>query len=277
MSSGQGRTDSPRSSRARSGTSSNPGRTTSSDNRSQRDGSPNPYSTASISQLPSLPWNRPDQTAIVAHFSHFSLRFFRGETGRPEQDRSRPAGFLLSYIPTRFQGSHLPSAMERMAYLQAEMPQLTPGTVKLFRQAAQVAANQGDRQTWLTATIRAIEYGTAELVLDYVQGIHGRSISPRARAIQRDLQAAITVLESTDSEKRLAICYICALAISLTQRDYDQVPERLRKCIELLGSAFGMQDAAKQLTSGLVSNDDESWISTQSSARHMATAGTDSI
>jgi len=216
------------------------------------------YSTQTIQQLPPLPWDRREQTEIVAHFAHFSTRFFRGATGHPEQDRSRPAGILLSYIPTRFQGSHLPSAMERLSVLVADMPQLAPGTVQLFQQTAQIAANQGDRQTWLTATVRAIEYGTAAYVLDCIHGRSTRSLASRARAIQRDLQAAITVLEATNSQRRLAICYICDLAIKVTQGDYSQVPDRLRQCIELLGSAFGMQDAAKQLTSGMM--DDQTWI-----------------
>jgi hypothetical protein len=257
MASGQNRRDGGQtalSSRSQSRRSGQHGRSTS---RGAGSSSPSFYSTKSIQQLPSLPWDRREQTEIVSHFDHFSTRFFRGAPGHPEQDRSRPAGILLSYIPTRFQGSHLPSAMERLSVLVADMPQLTPGTVQLFQQTAQIAADQGDRQTWLTATVRAIEYGTAAYVLDCIQGQSPRSLATRAHAIQRDLQAAITVLEATNSQRRLAICYICDLAIRVTQGNYSQVPEQLRKCIELLGSAFGMQDVAKQLTSGIM--DEESW------------------
>jgi len=240
-------------------------------NRPSRSSEAGPYSDQAIQQLPGLPWDRREQTEIVAHFAHFSTRFFRGKAGHPEEERSRPAGFLLSYILTRFQGPHLPSAMERMAVLEADLPQLTPGTVRLFRQTAQVAASQGDRNTWLTATVRAIEYGTAEYVHAYIQGTPAKSLISRARAIQRDLQAAITVLEVTDSKRRLAICYDCDLAIKVTQGDYSQVPELLRQCINLLGQAFGMDDIAKQLMSGIVT--EEQWTaSTPAAQQHLVTA-----
>jgi hypothetical protein len=257
MTSGQNRRDGGQtisSSRTQSRRSGQGDRSTS---REPGSSSANFYSTESIQQLPSLPWDRREQTEIVTHFDHFSTRFFRGAPGHPEQERSRPAGILLSYIPTRFQGQHLPSAMERLSVLVADMPQLTRGTVQLFQQTARIAADNGDRQTWLTATVRAIEYGTAAYVLDCIQGRSPRSLASRARAIQRDLQAAITVLEATNSQRRLAICYICDLAIKVTQGNYNQVPDQLRQCIELLGSAFGMQDLAKQLTSGIM--DEETW------------------
>jgi hypothetical protein len=267
MSSGQGRSGGQTSSSSR--TQDRPGQQ-GRGNRSRNRDTTSFYSPQVINSLPYLPWNRREQTEIVAHFSHFSTRFFRGAPNHPEQERSRPAGILLSYILTRFQGPHLPSAMERLSTLVADMPQLTPGTVTLFQQTGQIASNQQDRQAWLTATVRSIEYGTVAYVLDSIQGASPRSLQSRAHAIQRDLQAATTVLEATNSQRRLAICYICDLAMQVTQGNYAQVPDRLRQCIELLGSAFGMQDVAKQLTSGIVNADEWTSEITSSSPRQLA-------
>jgi hypothetical protein len=214
------------------------------------------YTASTISQLPNLPWDKAGQKDVVAHVDSFAVRFFRGEPGQLQEERSRPAGILLTYILTRFQGSHLPLALEKMSYYMAETP-VTPGVIRVFQQTAQVASDSGNTKVWLTSLVRSIEYGTLNYVFQRIQGTPAKALSRQLAAIKRDLQTAITVLQATDSKRRLAICLICQIALQVTQSQYDGVPERLQECIELLGREFGMQDAAKQLASGIVQVSDE--------------------
>jgi len=214
------------------------------------------YSATTTSQLPNLPWNQAGQKDVVAHVDSFAVRLFRGEPGQLQEERSRPAGILLTYILTRFQGSHLPLALEKMSYYMAETP-VAPSVIRVFQQTAQIASDSGNTQVWLTSLVRSIEYGTLNYVFQRIQGMPAKSISRQLAAIKRDLQTAIAVLKATDSQRRLAICLICQIALQVTQSQYDSVPERLQECIELLGKEFGMQDAAKQLAGGIVQMPDE--------------------
>lgn len=224
------------------------------------------YAPQTIQHLPTLPWDhREQQQTIVAEVNHFALRLFHGEPGHPYDNRSRPAGFLLNYILTRFRGEHLPLAMKCAADLMANTPS-GRGTVKMYRETARVALDADNRQEWLTALLRAIEIETFEYVVNRIQGTSAGARSRKIQAIKRDLITATSVLEATDSQRRLAICLICQLAIQVTQDNYEHVPERLQRCIQLLGDELGMQDAATQLTGGII--DEASWTMHDTPSRH---------
>jgi hypothetical protein len=220
-----------------------------------RGSTPGFYTSEAISQLPNLPWSKAGQSDVVAHVDTFAVRLFRGESGHLDEERSRPAGTLLTYILTRFQGSHLPLALEKMSYYMAETP-VTPGIIQVFQQTASTASDGGNTQVWLTSLVRAIEYGTLSYVFQRIQGVSAKALTRQLAAIKRDLQTATTVLKATDSTRRLAICLICQIALQVTQSQYDNVPERLQECIKLLGKEFGMQDVAQQLASGIIDSAD---------------------
>jgi hypothetical protein len=213
------------------------------------------YSEERIRSMPTLPWDTAQVKTVVAQLNHFAERFFRGELHQPFDQRSKPTADLLLFIPTCFQGPDQTLATEIMAYYMGETP-VNPGVVKIFRQNALNASRDGHHQAWLSNLVRAIEIDTLRYVQMRIDGRPVIALRHLETAIQRDLTSVIPVLEAMNSTRRLAIALICQIALQISQGNYDRLPQRLARCIQALGDEFSMQDAAKQLTSGL-KNEDE--------------------
>ncbi len=222
------------------------------------------YSPEAIRKRPVFPWQPAQSQEVIAHLDDFAVRLFRGELDHPYEERTRPGGVLVLFIPTCFQGPHHTLALSKMAYYMAETP-VNPGIASVFSQAADNAA-ETDIESWMTDTVRAIEYGSLFCVYQRIQGVPASRLATTARAIRRNIKSVRPVLEAKDSTRRLAICEICATALQLISADYDGVPPRLLSIIRLLGEEFTMPDAAQQLTRGLMGESEWALKSAQAGA-----------
>jgi hypothetical protein len=226
------------------------------------------YTRERIARMPELPWPTAKAKEAVSLFDHLAVRLFRGEPGEPHEQRSRPGGVLLLAIPTFFRGPHQALALGKMAYYLAETP-LEQGIPSVFGQAARIAGD-ADTETWASSTVRAIEYGTLEYVSSRIRGVSTRGLSRQAQAIRSNLRSVIPVLKATKSNKLLAICRICEIALQIvSQNDYTDVAMWLDECIKLLGTSFKMQSAADQLTDLLVV-DEAITAASEQQGRHVA-------